>query len=261
MLRITPISYNAAGKIDMQLPLALLLVDRGQGNLCVQNSRAELLNQRIFLLNEQVPASIENGYAIGHIVGFPKTMLDQFLKTNIHHYDQGIFKQKLALPYVDMSTEKFGFLTPLIRHMDYEMTLDERSPLFMKCFTLFLSQVNREVEERGGSKDQDINMLSKLNDLIELHFTKEHEASFYAKKLGSTKRKLNDLTNRYFGNLVRELIMERIMQEAELMLKKGEETKVVAYRLGFSQQGHLDARFKKHRGMTSSKYRKMYYSE
>lgn len=256
MLRIAPISYDVAAHISLKRPFAVLLVNKGEGVLQTNGLRVPLHNQRAFLLRDQTQVSLESGLLTGHLIEFQRNLMDQFLLKNIVHHNKGIFQKEVLLPFADLSIDEFIFILNLIQKLNQE--LEQGSPviLFQKCFFLLLWEINRKVVELKLEDERQNTDLDKLSVLIDRHYQRERKVDFYAAELGMTVRKLNSLTKKHTGKKFFELLIHRLMLEAEGLLRKDMPIKKIAYQLGFSHHGHLDNHFKKYSGFTPAEFRK-----
>ncbi len=101
-----------------------------------------------------------------------------------------------------------------------------------------------------------LELWSKLNQLVERHFTREHRASFYADALMVSPRKLGRIARLYTGKHLSEIIDERLVTEAKrLLLYSGLSVKEIAVRLGFEEHSYFSRVFKKLTGKTPLEYR------
>lgn len=96
----------------------------------------------------------------------------------------------------------------------------------------------------------------RFNVTIETHFRTEHSALFYARELGVTPRKLNNVVRLFSGKGVAEAIDERLVLEAKrLILFSDMSIKEIAFDLGFREHSYFSKVFKKMTGLTPVSFR------
>jgi AraC family transcriptional activator of pobA len=103
-------------------------------------------------------------------------------------------------------------------------------------------------------------LMSRLNELIELHFKIYKNSDFYGNKLGYSVRVLNSITVFHTGSTVYDLIQGRLLIEAKkLLLYSRMPVKRIAYELGFEYADYFGRWFKKLTGSTPKIFRKDIY--
>jgi len=94
-------------------------------------------------------------------------------------------------------------------------------------------------------------------NLIDLHFKKHRNLSFYASKLHVTANYLNILCNRHLQKSATEVIRDRIMLEARRQLViPGKPIKEIAFDLGFCDLGNFSKFFKMQAGLAPRSFKK-----
>lgn len=95
-----------------------------------------------------------------------------------------------------------------------------------------------------------------LRRLIEQHYRKERQISFYAEKLAMTPDRLNDHVKRATGVTAGHLIRQRVLTEAKRQLVfTTQAIHEIAYDLAFSDPSHFTRFFRKQTGMTPQVFR------
>lgn len=102
-----------------------------------------------------------------------------------------------------------------------------------------------------------LDIIRKYNFLVETHYRKEHQVSFYAKQLFKSPKTLSNLFALYNHKSPLQVIQERIAQEAtRLLLYTDKTAKETAYELGFEDPGHFGKFFKRLTGQSVTDIRK-----
>lgn len=96
----------------------------------------------------------------------------------------------------------------------------------------------------------------QLQQLIDLHYTEHRPVSFYADKLHTTAKHLNEISKKALGKTTSQLLQERLLLEAKrLLIHSAKSIKEVANTLGFSEITYFFRFFKKHAGHTPEQFR------
>jgi AraC family transcriptional activator of pobA len=94
-----------------------------------------------------------------------------------------------------------------------------------------------------------------LRKLLEEHFQKERQLSFYADKLAMTVDRLNDHVKRATGVTAGHLIRQRVLTEAKRQLVfTTQPIHEIAYDLAFSDPSHFARFFRKQTGSTPHEF-------
>lgn len=92
-------------------------------------------------------------------------------------------------------------------------------------------------------------------ELMETSFLKETKANYYAKELGITEKRLNQILTEKLNLTAKQIIQQRQITEAKRQLVKSEITiKELAFELGFESFSSFSRFFKKHTGVSPSKF-------
>lgn len=92
--------------------------------------------------------------------------------------------------------------------------------------------------------------------LLDAHFRRQKQTLFYAEQLSLSTKRLNELSKKYFGKTVAQLIHEKIMVEAKRELIYTNRTiKAIALELGFEDVAYFTRYFKRATGLTPQTFR------
>lgn len=112
--------------------------------------------------------------------------------------------------------------------------------------------------ERG----EDLRIFLSFCDQVEAHFRDHVTLSDYARELAVTEARLNDVCRRMADLASKEVVHERLMQEARRLLRfsttpVGE----LSYQLGFADPAYFSRFFTRRAGMTPSRFRIEYQDQ
>ncbi|QDW27248.1 AraC family transcriptional regulator [Pedobacter sp. KBS0701] len=94
-------------------------------------------------------------------------------------------------------------------------------------------------------------------DLLEKHFTEEHQSEFYAERMNMSLKRLNILLRTYYEKTVYEMIQARIHQEAEkLLIYTNMTVQQISCELGICTASFFCKCFREITGLTPQDFRK-----
>jgi len=101
-----------------------------------------------------------------------------------------------------------------------------------------------------------VEMINKLNDLIDTYFIEKRNTSFYSNALNISSRQLNNILNKNMNKSISVLIRERILVEAKRLLCYTDKTiSEIAYQLNFTDKTYFHKFFKVHEKITPEVFR------
>jgi len=101
-------------------------------------------------------------------------------------------------------------------------------------------------------------ILQRFRQLLEMHFRDRWTIARYADALGIAPDRLHDICRRELGKPPRQLVQERLVHEARLMLETSTLTvDQIAAAVGFRDTGHFSRFFKAKNALAPGAYRRM----
>ena len=105
-------------------------------------------------------------------------------------------------------------------------------------------------------KGEDLRLFLNFCDQVEARFHEHLMLSDYAKRLSVTEARLNDICRRVANLPSKEIIHERLLQEARRLLQfSAVPISEISYQLGFSDPAYFSRFFTKRTGLAPSQYR------
>lgn len=173
---------------------------------------------------------------------------------------------RLSNPLFPVTTEH----TRLILHRlnDMEQTFRVQSPalreamlkckiwiFFMEISHIFLRD-EKEAEENLFKNNRKREVFVQFLKLLQQHIKKEHSVDFYASQLCITSQYLRRIVREISGKTVYLWISEKLVSEIIKLLEDTDMTiQQIADELHFSDQAVLTKFFKRHKGLSPTKYR------
>jgi AraC family transcriptional activator of pobA len=137
----------------------------------------------------------------------------------------------------------------------FELILSEKErKLLLLYTTAFLTHLQR-YSQSVTYKDE---RLRKVFQLVSQHYKVHKLVDFYAKEIGLTPKRLNQIANEGLGMSVSQLIYAYTLIEAKREICHSTKSmKEIAIDLGFSGQSYFTRFFRKHTGLTPEHFRKV----
>lgn len=166
-----------------------------------------------------------------------------------------------------LSGEDHGYCTELVARLRADLQASmgdqERNALLMFQLATLLIRLKACHQQTGKTDDPALKVewerVSRLRQLIDLHFREQHSASWYADKLGVTIKTLGRATQTVTGQTPKELITARIMLEAKRQLVHSRrQIQSIAHDLGFDEFSHFVKFFKKEASNTPRSFREQW---
>lgn len=105
-------------------------------------------------------------------------------------------------------------------------------------------------------RSEDLRLFLDFCDLIEAHFREHLTLSDYAGRLSVTEARLNDISRRVAGRASKEVVHERLLQEARRLLRfSAVPVSEISYQLGFADPAYFSRFFTKRCGVPPSQFR------
>ncbi|GGG44363.1 helix-turn-helix domain-containing protein [Bizionia arctica] len=172
-----------------------------------------------------------------------------------------LFNNIYLQPYISLNNIKFQEIVQLIDKMEIEVEANKRfSKSILKSYLqLILAICSSEKDDQLGnrlSQQTNSNELFIFQELLELHFHKERNSSFYANKLSMSLSSFSKKIKIQFGKTPTQIIQERVILEAKKLLHLTFKTvKEVAIELNFDDEFYFSRYFKKEVGLSPTHFR------
>ncbi len=128
-----------------------------------------------------------------------------------------------------------------------------------QCLFISLSRLllaNESSDTVNAERGEDMRLFLKFCDLVEMHFRNHLTLPEYATQLMLTEARLNDICRRMVNQPSKELVHERLLQEARRLLRfSAVSINEISYQLGFVDPAYFSRFFTKRVGVPPSKFR------
>lgn len=175
----------------------------------------------------------------------------------------GIFDNINVQPVLHLDTTAVALLDDLMQKMlqEYKQPTDLSEVIIASYLKIFLLQVYKLKDVHTQTIAQLIPEPRYLTyrtfkQLLEERYQQKHAVQDYADALALTPRTLNEITHKYAGKNVSQLIKERLMLEAKRLLHHGQlSVKEIAAQLGFEDAAYFTRFFTKNSGASPLAFR------
>lgn len=186
-------------------------------------------NDIIFDINLRLGSDYLNGYFSNVVV----TLDDDTIKS--------ILESIVELLWIEYNSDRRitlmqSYMEALLFHVDY----------ILSTSTSF-ENVNDNITDP---------LVAGLMRLIDGNFIVQRETEFYARKLGISNRKVNEISKKGTGKTIKQHLQERLILEIKKEIKlQNKSLKEIAYDLGFSEPAYFTRFFKEQTSQTPKEFR------
>lgn len=167
-------------------------------------------------------------------------------------YLNGYFSNTFLTP--DENTKEI--LNKITELIFKEYNGDKRIILLENYMEAFLFHVSALFEHSDTFKSISDLTVSRLMRLIDENFINQRETDFYAKRLGVSNRKINEISMKGTGKTIKQHLQERLVLEIKKEIRMQQKSlKEIAFDLGFSEPAYFTRFFKQHTSITPSEFR------
>jgi AraC family transcriptional regulator, transcriptional activator of pobA len=244
---------------------SVLLFTKGKGTIRINNEAYAVQPQTVCLIAPDQIHSFEGLEDVEGIVFFfcQDFYVEEFSFTrllNVYSYTANIDKN-VCLPCIDLSDKEYSPVISTINSIQYEYesyTTTNNSVIVIRSLLniMLLKLSDMYGEKTGKSNKANSLLIHSLVNMIDLYFIQEHHLEFYSSAFNISKKQLNDICNKYFNCGLKNILQNRLMQEARKLLLSSEfSVAEIAYKLNFEDNSYFTKVFKKKIGLTPSRFR------
>jgi AraC-like DNA-binding protein len=173
-----------------------------------------------------------------------------------------LFDHTASVSSISFNEEEFSKLLTHIKFMHSEIAAendkirDEIIYYFIKIILLYSERKKNKENQDTNSDVRGIYYLTRFKEMLEENYRTCRTVKHYADLICITPKKLNKITNTYWGKSAKRIIEERVILEIKRLLTYTDSTtKEVGYSFGFNDPTNFNRFFKKLANTTPSGYR------
>lgn len=201
-------------------------------------------------VHEFIPDELTRGWCIRYRNDF-------IPESNFHFYSNYLDRMTFAF-HPGSCKQQIGILCELLQS---EYTHHPGSPdIYRHLFLALLAKLEAEgehhlpVAQEARSSRQDA--FRTFLHILENNYTRDEGVGFYADRMNTSVRNLNNLARKVFGKSVSDLIETRKLIEARrLLLGTGQSISEIGFSLGYNEKSYFTRVFRKRTGLTPTEFR------
>ena len=247
---------------------SLILFTKGKGKVKIDNELYEIKQNRLFFCPRNVEHSFHytdtpEGYytffcqdyyseefSMIRLLYFFSFSLQISNRTPVHYIDISL-KEKTVISLFDTLNEECSI---------YPNTKNNLSHIIRSYLNILILKLSSLLNDKYSLVSGETNtIIIKLSHLIEANFIQQQHSDFYAKSLGITEVKLNNICKKILNTGFKKIILERCMMEARKMLEQTDlSISEIAFKFNFSDDSYFNKVFKTFTRLTPGRYRKLH---
>ncbi len=242
--------------IDCNYHLRIFVLGKGLGLIKVNGKALDFLAGRVYFIPKNTTLQIDGFVSNAYLIAVDELLYQTF--TLQSHFNPQINLFNSLENVFDLGWGSLDQIFPALDRLTQETSQGADFEQLSQLFSLLLIDSNPYPYQSLAHEQMSFKeaMLQKLTHLIEQHFNVERSTDFYAREMGLSTKDLNLICKKLTGKLVADLLMERLMREAEfLLLNTQKPVKSIASTLGFFESWDFAIYFEKLRGKTPFAYR------
>lgn len=251
-----PLNIRQISPAHQQDFYRLFLVEKGSGTYTIDFKEYPVKDKMIFFLT---PAQTCQWDLSPKTSGYQLLFSAKFLWSGNQHFP---YFNTTAIPFLTLTDDQYTDLFTELQKADKELnhTKDPYIEILQNRLQIILLLLKRwydeQFEEQEFTTDQRI--INSFLAILEKHYTRYNEVSFYATQLSVSPNYLNQVCRTKSGNTAGDYIREKILLEAKKMLALTKlDIQEIARTLGFSDGTYFSRFFKKHTTFSPLAFRKM----
>ncbi len=241
----------------------IIWITEGSGTHTIDFKDYAFQGPCLFLLQpSHIHQIVKDGPTKGYVLKFNELVFAAEQGTENLLLKYGIFDNINVQPVLHLDHQAVTLLDDLMQKMlsEYKHPSDLSEVIIASYLKIFLLQVYKlkdsHKEELQPSPEPRYLVYRTFKKTLEENFLRQHSVQFYTSELALTPRALNEITQKYAGKTVSDLIKERLLLEAKRLLHHGKLTvKEIAWQLGFEDAAYFTRFFTKNAGCSPQTFR------
>ena len=172
-----------------------------------------------------------------------------------------LFDPMDTTPYIEFDPKYFyeTFPTMSLLEMEY-LKKSANYSLLRALLETLLHYMSALKLKHNETLDFNCQRLVAVRKLIEKHYKQERHVEFYARKMGLSAKRINEISRELSGQTITQLIHRRLLLEAKREIISPSKTiHSISDELGFENPSYFTRFFKKHEGITPTAFLKQMF--
>ncbi len=201
----------------------------------------------------------------GHVLTIRQEVVRAWFQSMPGQWPESLLREPAFVELADVAeTPSYQRLLAWVQLLQQEFGQDEkgRAAALLALGQGILIELARILTAHGTStvarpeRSEDLRVFLSFCDLVEAHFRDHLTLTDYAGHLKVTEARLNDICRRMANRPSKEVVHERVLQEACRLLRySAVPVTEISYQLGFADPAYFSRFFTKRAGMPPSQFR------
>lgn len=159
-------------------------------------------------------------------------------------------------PYLTFDPNQFSTLFPIMDILRKEYHKKEQNNSILRSLLETLLYYMEELKPESKKLiDSNFQKLILLKNLIEENYKEIKNADFYAREMGFSIKRLNEIVKKVSGFTITQLIHQRLILEAKReMVSQNKTVQSISYELGFENPSYFSKFFKRYEKISPKEY-------
>ncbi|WP_299157598.1 AraC family transcriptional regulator [uncultured Tenacibaculum sp.] len=238
----------------------VLAIEKGNGEHQIDFTSYAILNYSVFILRPgQVHQLILKKESKGYLMAFDNSF---------YAPKEKLKKEMLSIVsrnnYYKLETEIYNRLIPILEcilseYSNKKIMFRDNIKANLDLFFIELFRQTKNSDTLTKNNSYDISTLEKLLKLLDIHFYKNKQVSYYANQLNLSTYQLNSITKKALGKSCSQLINERTLLEAKrYLVATSNQINEISYHLGYDDTSYFIRFFRKQTGLTPAIFRQSF---
>lgn len=242
--------------VNCNYPLRIFVLGKGFGLIKIDGQQLDFLAGRVYFIPKNAELHLDGFISAAYLISVDELLYQTF--TLQSHFNPKINLFNSIENVFDLGWGGLEQVFPTIEQLAASTAQEADFEQLSQLFSSLLIDSNPYPYQSLANEQLSFkeSVLQKLEQLIDQHFRIQRHTDFYANEMGISAKDLNLICKKMTGKLVVDLLMERLMHEAEfLLLNTQKPVKSIASTLGFFESWDFAIYFEKWRGKTPFAYR------
>ena len=244
----------------------IIYIHTGKGKQRIDNSIIEIKEHSFYLIAKgQIHEFFEGKNLDGFLIRFNDELLPEHYTAYNNYNSFLLFGNIWSVNELSIDKLEIEHFYTLLKAIQYEydqrpLTRENMNIIIHYLMTLLAklgktarkyNSITSSTTLDGGSKE-----LQNFILLVEDHYKTEHDLAFYINMLHTDIRRLRRIVKLKTGYSPKQLITQRVMEEAKRLLNYTNLTfKEIAIQIGYEDPAYFSRHFKSHEGVSPKKYK------
>ncbi len=246
----------------------IFIFEKASGNIELNGHSLEVKENTLFFISpfQKKSCKIDISEVKGFHLVFQNDFLSDFFNDKWFTYRLQYFYNSQHPQYLQVKNENYDIIRLALNEIISEIKTFQNDSLHIIRSLLYfsLSKLNRLFSKHYNisADSQSNSIIYKFKETLELNIRTIHSVKEYCNLLNVSRHQLNPMVKKHFGNTLKEIINNRLLQEIKMELRYSNKTITeVANALNFSEPNNLTRFYKKLEGISPSVYRDDYHND